>query len=1125
MALSAPGEHLGAIVSAVSEHVTDTPASRAPNNSGETEMRSAERKRNLTSGLLALAVGSAMSVAWVPQPVMAYEPPADQSATPETDAGLNAIDLAQLRAMAAAGRAGGEESKDDKPAWKDVSKGFTKVISTADGGSLYGVYINKEKNQILAELPRGWERQKQFFAMTVSGGEIFAGLQAGDLYVQWKKINDRMALVLPQTEIRSLGEQGSKDSVERLFTDRVLLSMPIVTTGPGGQPVIDLDSLLVGNSSEFFGRSAAGLDSSLTTVESIKAFPENIEVSLKGPVAGGAFKSFHYSISKIQGTPGFKPRKADERVGYFTTSFQDYGSYDRNNLNVRYANRWNIEKADPKLQLSPPKEPLVYYVEHTVPVRYRRWVKKGIESWNRAYENIGIVGAIEVRYQDKASGAHMEKDPEDVRYNFIRWLHNNISTAIGPSRVNPETGEILDADVVLTDGWIRVFTYRWTEQLPDLAMEGMSPETLSWLEQNPRWDPRVRLASPADRANILNERKAHGASPFGGHAAAHTPDSPMLGHNEYDGLMGRTSQMAGLCNAATGKALDLAQMQMYLSAYDSILEAQCICGDEETLGNIDPALISAEAVAQPGPDDEPELDAETLALLKKQLEANPALAKMIPESYRVALGLDQPEPDETDEPEEDGGEKAEAKDGECEEGECDEACKACAAKKDQGQLLDGNPEWFVGPMLAELVAHEVGHTLGLRHNFKGSSNMSFAEANSEETKGTKAWSTTVMDYNGINIMMPGFGESQGDYSVIDIGPYDMWAIEYGYGFGDSAKVAERAAEPQLQYGTDEDTWGPDPFARRYDMGSDPLTYAKNKMALVQLMRETILDKFVEDGESWANARRGYLTTLGSQTQSLSMMANWVGTAHVYRDKKGDPDGRAPIEVVSADLQREALAFVIDNSFSDESFGLTPDLLKYLTVDKWWDAGGMSTIMQDPTFNIHDRVLGVQASVMTMLLNPTTLQRVFDLERFVPADEDAMTLPEVLTTISDAAWSELDEPGSGKFTDREPMISSMRRNLQREHLGRLIDLSMDQGGFSSAGQAVKTLATQQLRDLAGQIESVTGDLTKVDAYTRAHLSEVALRIDQALDAQYIYNTDDISAGGMPTFMFGQEAGGQ
>jgi hypothetical protein len=116
-----------------------------------------------------------------------------------------------------------------------------------------------------------------------------------------------------------------------------------------------------------------------------------------------------------------------------------------------------------------------------------------------------LANAIEVYYQDAATGAHMEKDPEDVRYNFVRWLNNNIGTAIGPSRVDPLTGEILDADIILTDGWIRHYWRQFNDVIPGLAMEGMSPATLAWLQTRPQWDPRVRLTPP--RAGIRWSRR------------------------------------------------------------------------------------------------------------------------------------------------------------------------------------------------------------------------------------------------------------------------------------------------------------------------------------------------------------------------------------------------------------------------------------------------------------------------------------------------------------------------------------------------------------------------------------------------------------------------------------------
>ena len=130
--------------------------------------------------------------------------------------------------------------------------------------------------------------------------------------------------------------------------------------------------------------------------------------------------------------------------------------------------------------------------------------------------------------------------------------------------------------------------------------------------------------------------------------------------------------------------------------------------------------------------------------------------------------------------------------------------------------------------------------------------------------------------------------------------------------------------------------------------------------------------------------------------------------------------RAPIEVVSTTKQREALEFVIKHSFYDDAYGLSPELLKHMTIDKWWDDN--STVFADPTWPVHDRIMGLQASTLTQLMNPTTLRRVYDNEFRVPADQDALTIPEVFATLTDAIWSELDASADGKkYTNRQPMI--------------------------------------------------------------------------------------------------------
>jgi len=399
-------------------------------------------------------------------------------------------------------------------------------------------------------------------------------------------------------------------------------------------------------------------------------------------------------------------------------------------------------------------------------------------------------------------------------------------------------------------------------------------------------------------------------------------------------------------------------------------------------------------------------------------------------------------------------------------------------------------------------------------------------------KGKKPFAGSVMDYLPINVVLNEKGELQGDIDMIGIGPYDMWAIEYGYTFDDPAKVLARVSEPELAYATDEDTWGPDPLAKRYDFAADPQAFADSRMKLVELSRAQILDKFVKSGQSWHKARAGYEITLGTQVGAINMLAGWLGGSFVVRDHKGDAGDRKPIEVVPAERQRAALAFVLKNSFHDKAFGLTPELLARMTVDKFGDYEG-GNASEEATFRIHDRVAGIQASVMTMLLNPTTLRRVYDSELAVSSDKEVLTLPEMLDAISSAAWEEIGFGGNlakareasfakvKSFTPRTPAISSLRRNLQREHLERMIDLAL-QKGSSSSTRSIALLARMTLESLGKAIDA--NGSSGLDAYTRAHLADARARITKALDASYTYGTQN-PTGGRSILFFGQPSDAQ
>jgi Met-zincin/Domain of unknown function (DUF5117) len=923
------------------------------------------------------------------------------------------------------------------PLHAKILDGFKKVVSTADGKKpMWTIYTREKDSQMVAELPANFASQKYFIGLTVSSGEIFAGLQNRDMYVYWRKFNDRLALMEPNVDTRSTGDAESKSSVARLFTDKVLLDVPILTTGPGGGPLIDMDALLVGKASVFFGpRYTNSRFSRLYDIKKAKAFPQNVELAFEFPTLTGQLQTLHYSISVLPENTGYKPRLADTRVGYFTTTYKDLGKYRSDETNTRYINRWHIEKADPSLKISPPKEPIVFYIEHTTPIRYRRWVEEGILSWNPAFEKIGIHNALKVEFQDAKTGAFMDLDPEDVRYNFIRWLNNNIGTAIGPSRTHPMTGQILDADIILTDGWIRHYNFQFNDILPKIAMEGFDPETLAWLAKHPDWDPRLRLAAPAQRDTLRRKILRESLSQFAGNSPSRKDDIS-LGGELRDGLVGRNLQLNGRCDAAAGLAFEMALMRMHLATQDDADDAQV--ADKK----------SGKGGKKPG---------------KKP-------------------------------------------------------------KKPTG-LIDGMPEEFVGPLLAHLVSHEVGHTLGLRHNFKGSSLHTLAEINSAAMKG-KPMGGSVMDYTPVNINMKG-GTVQGDYAMKGIGPYDYWAIEYGYTFAKDLKpILSRVAEPGLQYGTDEDALGPDPYVRRYDFSKNPLDYAQDQMRLAKYHRRRLVKKFVKDGQSWDRARTGYELTLSVQTRAIGMMANWIGGSHVYRDKKGDKNGRPPIDVVSAAEQKAALKFVIENTFDDKAFGLNTDLLRHMTVDKWMDGNNYIQLLRtDSAWPVHDKIMGIQASVLTMLMKPTTLRRVYDNEFRVAENQDALTLPDLMASIRNSIWSELDKKPSGKNTARKPMISSLRRNLQREHLKRLIDLTMPNAVNNESGKPIGNLARQELRIIKAKAEAALkrGGL---DPYSLAHVTEVKEQAEKALDARYIYNSRRSAAlpqilrigndpGGMPS----------
>ena len=207
----------------------------------------------------------------------------------------------------------------------------------------------------------------------------------------------------------------------------------------------------------------------------------------------------------------------------------------------------------------------------------------------------------------------------------------------------------------------------------------------------------------------------------------------------------------------------------------------------------------------------------------------------------------------------------------------DEAKKDEPKKDKEKETAPALPEELIGQAIKEVVMHEVGHSLGLRHNFRASAMLTADQLHDTKITHEKGLAGSVMDYTPINIAPK--GKTQGDYFSTTLGPYDYWAIEYAYKQIDGneeaelAKIAARSAEKDLTYGTDEDRIsGLDPLVNAYDLGGDLLRFSSDRMDLAQDLLKNIEASVVKDGESWIRLRRAF-TPLVAQWGNAAGMAS------------------------------------------------------------------------------------------------------------------------------------------------------------------------------------------------------------------------------------------------------------
>lgn len=402
---------------------------------------------------------------------------------------------------------------------------------------------------------------------------------------------------------------------------------------------------------------------------------------------------------------------------------------------------------------------------------------------------------------------------------------------------------------------------------------------------------------------------------------------------------------------------------------------------------------------------------------------------------------------------------------------------------------------FIADGLKDVVMHEVGHALGLRHNFKGSTGMKLAQLRDASFVRTRGVSNSVMDYNPLNL--PLAGEPTSQYQQTTIGAYDVWAIEYAYSeFAPEAereglaKIAARSAtDPNLVYATDEDAGGGssagiDPLANRFDLGDDVLVYASRQFTLARELWQRTQQRQVAPDDDYSVYRRNLQRGLRTFGFTTPLLAKHVGG--VYTSREVAAAGRPLLTPVPASTQREALALLEREIFSTASFRFSPAFMSRLGVDQL-DRVTDGRFVTDTDFSLATAVLGIQRGALDQLMSEGVAARLADAETKVTDRDKLLTYAEVQSRLADAIWSELRSGAD---------IGSLRRNLQREHVRRLA------AGLIKPTPAVAADVRAVHRQVAVRLESQMKralSAGKFSPVARAHVAESLQNLSEALRA--------------------------
>ncbi|GAC1658069.1 MAG: zinc-dependent metalloprotease [Vulcanimicrobiaceae bacterium] len=403
------------------------------------------------------------------------------------------------------------------------------------------------------------------------------------------------------------------------------------------------------------------------------------------------------------------------------------------------------------------------------------------------------------------------------------------------------------------------------------------------------------------------------------------------------------------------------------------------------------------------------------------------------------------------------------------------------------------PPNYANDFLQSIVLHESGHNWGLQHNFIASQAYSPKELQNRAFTSRYGLANTVMEYTPTNVWPK--GTPRGDYFQLVLGPYDYYAIHWGYAKIPNARTPQDEvptlqrwasvwSDPRYRYENDEDVaWRSghaiDPRVAQFDLSSDNLAWCEGQMKVGSQLLASLGRRYNDYGETHDPQRTAFTLALAPFSQCRNVAAHYIGGEYLSRAHVGDPHAAIPLMPVPRAEAQRAFAMLDRTLFSNTAWQISPRLLRQLVYTEWVTDFQAAPWQYAPPVR-HDEPIATivedsQRNAIEQFLNPVVLQRIDDFTlKYKPGT--TMSLVDLFTWTHRSVFGDLRD---GTIAQ----VGEVHRSLQQWYARKLVELvrKPPEGTPYDAQSLAREDLTQLRTDIAGARRTA-----KVDALRRAHL---------------------------------------